>query len=125
MMIDSGANSHVLNDVSLFVTLTLEDKSLIMENNTPSLTKGTDITIVSVTSTEHRIPLFPCFYAPDHPINTLSQPALKKYNHYRYLHTEALKWVCFVSNIEEFKFIFIHSLKNTCKKLLTVFHLIL
>ena len=81
MMVDGGANLHVLNDASLFISLTLEDKSLIMANDTQSLTKGTDISIVSLPGREHTIPLFTYVYAPDHSSNTLSKPALKKYIH--------------------------------------------
>ena len=103
MMVDGGANSHVLNDASLFISLTLEDKTLIMANNTPSLTKGAGIAIVRLPGSEHLIPLFPCVYAPDHPSNTLSPPALKKYNHYRSVQIEALAWVRFIDNVGKFK----------------------
>ena len=99
MMADGGTNPHVLNDVSLFISPALGDKSLIMVNNTLSLTKCTGILIVSLIGTEHLILLLPCVYAPDHPRNTLSQLAFKKYNHYRSIRTEVLKCVCFIDNI--------------------------
>ena len=51
MMVDDGANSHVLNDATLFIFLPHKDKSLIMAKNTPSLTKGTDNVIVNLPST--------------------------------------------------------------------------
>lgn len=41
------------------------------------------------------IPLWPAYYMPTNPQNTLSQTALKFYNGFRSIHTEALDWIRF------------------------------
>ena len=45
------------------------------------------------TKTNIIIPLWPSYYMPQNLQNTISQTALKNYNQFRSLRTEALIWV--------------------------------
>eukprot|EP00957_Ditylum_brightwellii_P110224 8407619-Ditylum_brightwellii.AAC.1 len=44
-------------------------------------------------STFSNIPLWPCYYMPNNPQNTLGQQSLKQYNHVQAVNTEALEWL--------------------------------
>eukprot|EP00957_Ditylum_brightwellii_P211079 15365728-Ditylum_brightwellii.AAC.1 len=44
------------------------------------------------------IPLWPSYYIPKNPQNTLSQQTLKRYNHLKAVNTEALEWLSITDN---------------------------
>ena len=52
--------------------------------------------IVLVRINDMFIPLYPCFFMPDNPQNTLGSNALKKYNNFRSVRQEATEWVRFM-----------------------------
>ena len=73
---DGGSNSHIFNKRKYFWRL----------QNTKSMVKGvfgkqqeaTGPGIVLVRINNMFIPLYPCFFMPDNPQNTLGNNALKK-----------------------------------------------
>ena len=60
--------------------------------------EGIGIVLARLSATDIILPLYPCYYAPSFPQNTLSPPAIKHYNKYRSVRTEALSWVRLVSD---------------------------
>ena len=55
--------------------------------------KGFGLDIIKTPKTNIIIPLWPSYYMPQNPQNTISQTALKNYNESRNFRTEALRWV--------------------------------
>ena len=51
------------------------------------------IVLIQIPKTDVIIPLYPCYYAPTFPQNTISPNTIKHYNHYRKVTSEALEWI--------------------------------
>ena len=45
------------------------------------------------------VPLYPSYYAPDFPQNTISPTAIKFYNKFRSVKSEALDWIRLVDEV--------------------------
>ena len=55
--------------------------------------EGIGIVLIQVPKTDVIIPLYPCYYAPTFPHNTISPNTIKHYNHFRKVTSEALEWI--------------------------------
>ena len=54
---------------------------------------GYGLVLVRIPNTSTIIPLWPTYYMPSNPQNTLSPTAIKHYNKYRSVTIEALGWI--------------------------------
>lgn len=59
---------------------------------------GVGIVIIHLPTSEITIPLWPCYYMPDNPQNTISPGAIKIYNKFRNVTTEHLQYVKFTDD---------------------------
>ena len=57
------------------------------------LLQKVDLEVIKIPKTNIIIPLWPSYYISQNPQNTISQTALKYYNEFRNVRTEALRWV--------------------------------
>ena len=90
---DGGSNSHIFNERKHFWRLQ-ETKAMVkgvFGKRNESIGPG----IVLVRIDDMVIPLYPCFFMPDNPQNTLGNNALKKYNNFRSVRQESTEWVRF------------------------------
>ena len=55
--------------------------------------KGFDLVIIKIPNKNIIIPLWPSYYMPQTPQNTISQTTLKNYNQFRSVRTEDLIWL--------------------------------
>ena len=62
-------------------------------NGSKSPEKGFDLVIITPPQNNIIIPLWTSYYMPLNTQNTISQTALKKYNNFRSVRTEALRWL--------------------------------
>ena len=98
MKINGGSNSHVLTTKSHFVLFKETTINIQTLSGTSSVDRGYSLAIIQIPSTQMIIPLWPTYYMPDNPQNTLSQNALKSYNEFRSVRTESLGWIHFVNS---------------------------
>ena len=90
---DGGSNSHVFTDIKLFTYIRPVQYNLQILNGIKAPEKGFGLVIIKIPKTHIIIPLWPSYYIPQNPKNTISQTALKYYNEFRNVITEALRWV--------------------------------
>ena len=91
MMADGGANGHIVNDLSLFSSYAARPCQVQQVSGASANCPGWGIVFIQVPDTNFPIiPLWPCYYMPHNPQNTLSQQALKQYNHFQRVSTESL-----------------------------------
>ena len=64
----------------------------IINDRKPSKT-GFGLIIIKIPNTNIIIPLWPSYYMPQTPQNTISQTTLKNYNQFRSVRTEDLIWL--------------------------------
>eukprot|EP00957_Ditylum_brightwellii_P016698 1255788-Ditylum_brightwellii.AAC.1 len=84
MMADGGANGHIVNDLSLFSSYAENPCQVQQVSCASANCPGWGIVFIQVSDTNFPIvPLWPCYYMPYNPQNTLSQQALKQYNHFQ------------------------------------------
>ena len=62
-------------------------------NVSKSHAKCFGLVIIKIPKTSIIIPLWSSYYIPHNPQNTIIQTALKHYNEFRHVITEALRWV--------------------------------
>eukprot|EP00957_Ditylum_brightwellii_P146256 11135997-Ditylum_brightwellii.AAC.1 len=94
MMADGGVNGHILNDLSLFATYTSNPCAVTQVSGNTADCLGWGLAFMEVPNSFFPITSFwPCYYMPKNPQNTLSQKALKRYNHFKAVNTEALEWL--------------------------------
>ena len=55
--------------------------------------KGFDLVIIKIPKTKIIIPIWPPYYIPQNPQNTISQTSLKHYNKFIIIITEDLRWL--------------------------------
>ena len=96
MMADGGANGHIINDLTLFATYKSNPCAVTQVSGDTTNCLGLGLAFMEIPNTSFPIiPLWPCYYMPKNPQNTLSQQALKRYNHFKAVNTEALEWLSF------------------------------
>ena len=94
---DGGSNSHIFTCKDFFYVLQPALGVITQVSGSAATVEGLGIVFMRIPKTEIIISLYPCYYAPTFPQNTLSPPAIKHYNRYRSVRTEALSWVRLVS----------------------------
>ena len=62
-------------------------------NNSKSPEKGFGLVIIKTPNTKIIIPLWPSYYMPQNLQNIISKNALKHYNQFKIVRTEALRWL--------------------------------
>ena len=97
MKIDGGSNSHVLTKRNQFIQFRSSNISIQQLSGHMTLTKGYGTAIARIPNTSFVIPLWPVFYMPDNPQNTLSPTAIKCYNAFRSVRVESLGWIKFTN----------------------------
>ena len=90
---DGGSNSHIFNKREYFWRL--QDTKSMVKGVFGKQQEAIGPGIVLVRINNMFIPLYPCFFMPDNPQNTLGNNALKKYNNFRSVRQEAIEWVRF------------------------------
>ena len=86
----------MFTDLSYFIQFRPINVTVQILNGGKAAAKGFVSVIIRVSNTDLIIPLWPVYYMPDNPQNTISQPAIKFYNKFRSVRTEALRWIQFV-----------------------------
>ena len=94
---DGGSNSHIFTSKEFFYVLQPASGVITQVSGSSASVEGLGIVFMRVPKSDIIIPLYPCYYAPTFPQHTLSPPAIKHYNNYRSVRTEALSWVRLVS----------------------------
>ena len=64
-----------------------------------AICEGIGIVIIKIPKTDVILPLYPAYFAPEFPQNTISPNAIKHYNKYRSVWSEALEWIRMVSHV--------------------------
>ena len=77
----------------MFTYITPVKYNVQILNGRKSREKGFGLVMVKIPKTNIIIPLWPSYYIPQNPQNTISQTALKHYNQLISVKTEALVWV--------------------------------
>ena len=94
---DGGSNSHIFTNKDYFFILQPASGVITQVSGSSAAVEGLGIVFIRVPKSDIILPLYPCYYAPSFPQHTISPPAIKHYNHYRSVRTEALSWVRLVS----------------------------
>ena len=90
---DGGSNSNVFTGIKLFAYIRPVPCNVQILNGSLSTAKVFSLVIIEIPKTNIIIPLWPSYYMPQNPQNTISPTALKYYNEFRNVRTEALRWV--------------------------------
>eukprot|EP00957_Ditylum_brightwellii_P208365 15357010-Ditylum_brightwellii.AAC.1 len=91
-MADGGANGHIINDLTLFTTYKSNPCAVAQVSGDTANCLGWGLAFMEVPSSSFPIiPVWLCYYMPKNTQNTLSQQALKRYNHFKAVNTEALE----------------------------------
>eukprot|EP00957_Ditylum_brightwellii_P004755 361748-Ditylum_brightwellii.AAC.1 len=94
MMADRGSNGHILNDLTLLTTYITNPCAVAQISGDTANCLDWGLAFMEVTNSSFPIiPLWPCYYTPKNPQNTLSQQALKRHNHLKAVNTEAIEWL--------------------------------
>ena len=89
--LDGGSNSHVFTDRSHFIQYRKRQIQITQISGTKVNSIGYGMVLIRIG--ELIITLWPAYHMPNNPQNTISQPALKFYNKFRSVRTEALDWI--------------------------------
>eukprot|EP00957_Ditylum_brightwellii_P081848 6226195-Ditylum_brightwellii.AAC.1 len=93
-MADGGANGHIINNLSLFVTYKSNPCAVTqVSGDTAGCLDWGSAFIKVPRSSFPNISLWLCYYMPKNLQNAFSQQALKRYNHFKAVNTEALEWL--------------------------------
>ena len=89
--LDGGSNSHVFTDRSHFIQYRKRQIQIQQISGTKVNSIGYGMVLIRIG--DLIITLWPAYHMPNNPQNTISQPALKFYNKFRSVRTEALDWI--------------------------------
>ena len=90
-MADGGANAHIFNNISFFTSYIANPCQVQQVSGTSAPCPGWGLVLIQVPDQAFPIiPLWPSYYMPNNPQNTLSQQALKQYNRFIKVSTESL-----------------------------------
>ena len=90
LQLDVGSNSHVFTDIIMFTYTRPVKCNTQIINGKKSPAKSFGLVIVKIPKTSIIIPIWPSYYIPQNPQNTISQTLLKHYNKFIRIITEAL-----------------------------------
>ena len=93
MQLDGVSNSHVFTDIKLFAYTRPVQCNVQIINVSKAIAKGFVLVIIKIQKTSISIPLWTSYLMPQNQQNTISQTALKNYNEFRNVRTEALRRV--------------------------------
>ena len=82
----------MFTNIKLFIYIRPVQCNVQILNGSKSPVKGFGLVIIKKPQ-KIIIPLWTSYYMPQNPQNTISQIALKNYNEFRNVRTEALRWV--------------------------------
>ena len=77
-------------DITIFTYIIPVKCNVNIIQGRKSPAKGFGIVMVYISETSIIIPLWPSYYMPQHPQNTISQTEIKHYNQFRIRKSEAL-----------------------------------
>ena len=95
LQIDGGSNDHVLTCKEDFLIYKRNTINIQQLSGTTTLARGYGLSLIRIPNTSMIIPLWPTYFMPSNPQNTLSQNTLKSYNNFLRVRTEALGWIHF------------------------------
>ena len=81
----------MFTDIKQFAYIRLVQCNVQIINGRKAPTKGFGFVIFKNLKTNIIIPIWPSYYMPQKPQNTISKTALKYYNEFRNIKTEALR----------------------------------
>ena len=87
---DGGSNSHLFTKKEYFYVMQPITSQVTQVSGEKAVCEGIGIVIIHIPKTDIIIPLYPAYYAPEFPQNTVSPTAIKHYNKYRSVRSEAL-----------------------------------
>ena len=93
VQLDGVSNSHVFTDIKLFAYTRPVQCNVQIINVSKAIAKGFVLVIIKIQKTSISIPLWTSYLMPQNQQNTISQTALKNYNEFRNVRTEALRRV--------------------------------
>ena len=89
--VDGGSNAKICTNKNYFYLLTSTKGKIIQVTWTSGDYEGVGIVICQIGDDPVPIPLYPSYLMRDHPQNTSSATAIKKYNDFRNLLVKALE----------------------------------
>eukprot|EP00957_Ditylum_brightwellii_P047403 3600588-Ditylum_brightwellii.AAC.2 len=94
MLADGGSNGHIINYLTLSATYKSNPCAVKQVSGDTANCLGWGLVFLEVPNSSFPIiPLWHCYYMPKNSQNTLSQRALKGYNHFKAVNTEVLEWL--------------------------------
>lgn len=88
--VDSGSNVHICNNLKHFYDIKFKEYSVRQVGGGRIKSKGFGLVFIQLKGTKIVIPLYPVYYFPYNPRNTLSPQILKYYNGYKRSNIEIL-----------------------------------
>lgn len=98
MHVDGGSNVHICTDKSLFYQLKSTTSGMQQVSGTQVSTKGIGVVIIKFPIHNYILPLYPVYYIPTNPQNTLSPSAIKLYNEYSNINVSTLTSITFTTH---------------------------
>ena len=80
---DGGSNSNIFTKKEYFFVLQPIQSQVTQVSGATAVCEGIGIVIIKIPKTDITLPLYPSYYAPKFPQNTISLNAIKHYNKYR------------------------------------------
>ena len=114
---DGGSNSHIFTSKEFFYVLHPASGVITQVSGSSASVEGLGIVFIWIPKADIVLPLYPCYYAPSFPQHTISPPAIKHYNKYRSVRTEALSWVRLVSETGDKVFLKMNAQNHTTELL--------
>ena len=96
---DGGSNAHRFTNKKWFFLLQPSSEHITQVSGATAKAKGLGVVFFCVPKSDLIIPLYPSYYAPDFPQNTISSDAMKLYNNFRKVTTEALESIQIVDEV--------------------------
>ena len=88
---DGGSNSNLFTDKEHFYIIQPMKSSVTQVWGQSAVCEGIGVVLIQRPKTDIIIPLYSCYYAPNFPQNTISPNAIKHYNHFCKVTSEALE----------------------------------
>ena len=83
----------MFDDIKKFTYIRLVKCDVKILNGSKANAPCFGFVVVKMSKTNIIIPLWPSYYKPQNPKNTISQNSLKHYNQYISVRTEAIRWL--------------------------------
>jgi len=96
---DGGLNSNLFIKHEPFYVLQPIKSQITQVSRSTARCERIGIVLVKIPKSDIIIPLYPVYYAPTFPQNTVSPNAIKHYNKFRSVRSEALDWIRMVTHV--------------------------